>query len=228
MNQEKEISKSHQCYFVNDNVKKFVTNALNLERNRNKFKEQRSAAGIARQKEAIEIKRISEEFRRRKRSLDARKVTILNTYVFPSMAIITYFMEELAHSPLLYDMFEEEVKELLLATGKKEGEGSIFNRLVRACISRPVLQKKKGKGKRKRNEDDEVSPDFRIMLGEWMQRAVYEIVKELGPRKFDDAHFQQNVLLFDMNRALSYTKQIARGAKVEFDEGRRPHPCLYA
>lgn len=219
MTQEKEIYKSQHCYFVDDNVKKFVRNALNLERDKNKFKEQKSAAGTSRQKDAIEIKSTLEDFRRRKRSLDARKVTILNTYVFPSMAIITYFMEELAHSPLLYDMFEEEVKELFLGIGRKEGEGTIFNRFVRACISRPIPQTTKGN--RSRNEGEE-SPDFRIILGEWMQRAVYEIIKELGPRKFDDVHFQENVLLFDMNRALSYTKQVARGAIADFDEDRRP------
>jgi hypothetical protein len=157
MSQEEEVPKSRECYSIHANVKTFVKNTLNLERDMNRWKVGKSAWGMA-QQDVTECNQ--EKFRRRKRSLDSRKVKILNAYIFPSMAIITYFMEELARSPLLYDIFEEEIKELFLGVGEKEEEGMVFHRFVRAVVSRPIAETKKGG----RNEGE--SPDFRIN-GSW-------------------------------------------------------------
>jgi hypothetical protein len=58
--------------------------------------------------------RRKDELHNKQRSLESRKVGLLNDFIFPSMANLTMLLEVAAKGRFATNMFEEDVKALLL------------------------------------------------------------------------------------------------------------------
>src|SRR5438067_10161537 len=55
----------------------------------------------------------SEKARKHKRVLDKEKVRVLDNYIFPAMANLTFFFRCISKYPELREVFEDDVKDLL-------------------------------------------------------------------------------------------------------------------
>jgi hypothetical protein len=95
---------------------------------------------------------------------------------------IQWLVEQMREHPYIREIFEDDVKELFLQTSSDKPGWTIFHRFVEACLCK----------REKSKQSDTVGlealePDFRVILGEYMQRAVYEMMEEMISLKLADA-----------------------------------------
>lgn len=164
-------------------------------------------AGEMTKKQAVAAEEVKSKLQKKKDAIDVEKTRVLNSIIFPAMANLTVLLEQMREHPNISKVFEDDIKELFLqASGNKPG-WTIFHRFVEACVC------KWNRSKQPKPEDSAaLGPDFRAILGEYMQRAVFEMMKEMMSLKFEDAYFREKIIVEDMTRPIVWSKYFAAEA----------------
>ena len=220
---EKQIG-SKGCYRTDEVLSNILVDALLLEEEDDKIQQEITAGGITKKST---IKK-QEEWKLKKRNLDKRKVNVLDSVLFPSMANLTVLLEAMANSGFIEHMFEADLKSLFFSKSKAvsvkskipedryKASRSIFTRFINACCALTIY---------KHETKEYVTLDeSRLVLCDIMQDAVYQALLSMAPFKFEDIDFLQKTLYEDMGRMHAWTTFLARGASKElsFDEDKRP------
>lgn len=149
---------------------------------------------------------LSDQEKREADDLRRMKVHILNTYVFPSMANVTFFFKCIAQHPELEQLFEDDIKDLLGVRRNKPAEhiyGFMFFELVWSII---ILS-----GKREHDKED-----FRLRLNHLLQQIVCHKV-EISLADVFRTERAQEAVSDDFNRVWAWTGMLADA--VDQDEG---------
>lgn len=178
----------------------------------------RIKAGDMTKEETKAAEDTKEDMQQEKDSIDVAKVRILNKQIFPAMANLTVLVEKMREHPYIRGVFEDDVKELFLQGSPNKPGWTIFHRFVEACLC------KRERGEQSQADDKDsaaLAPDFRAMLGEYMQRAVFEMMKEMMPLKFEDSYFREKIIIDDMTRPIVWSKYFAAEARMNLDPNLR-------
>ncbi|MGA9743802.1 MAG: hypothetical protein WBQ16_04235 [Nitrososphaeraceae archaeon] len=115
MAKHRQSDKTIQGYIPSARLSSYLKEKLSIERYR------------------MEGKVEDADFTKRKRNNDRMKVEVLDKIIFPSMANIVYYFEQIKNSRELQKVFEEDIQELLL--GRKEDGPTIFKRLLEGILT---------------------------------------------------------------------------------------------
>lgn len=127
--------------------------------------------------------------------------------------IVTFF--EYCTSPELRDIFEDDIKELLLGTSKTNRE-PVFNRLISSILS-PLTR-------------DVNLINFRFLLLDILQWRIYQIVSATAVYWFKDPTITHNVIDPDIGRAVAWIRYLATSARIhkaETDYQVQKRPVLF-
>lgn len=183
----------------------------------NKARTRRNAGGGNRAKDM--------ELDRERKSLNRRKVEVLNKHIFPAMANLTVLLEHMLKSPYIHGVFQDDLKSLFFTqyTDEKKNPPTfkppVFVRFTQASC-KLVMDKPTEDGKMSKL----LFPDFRLILCDMMLESVYRAILEIAPFKYGDLDFLQKTLYADMDRAHSWTTMLAKEPlkSLKFDKDRRP------
>jgi hypothetical protein len=171
-----------------------------------------TAAGNLTKEQADEYEAIKENLKNEKENTDAARGRFLNKYIFPAMANLTVLLEQMRENPYIREVFEDDIKDLFLQASAIRPGQTIFHRFVEACVC------KRERGMQSEAEDmAALAPDFRAILGEYMQRAVFEMMKEMMSIKFEDMYFREQIIVDDMTRPIVWSKYFAAEANRNLD-----------
>jgi hypothetical protein len=189
-----------------------------------KINEQEKALGASttRERQALEIKEILKDLKKRKKNLAIIKFRVLDNIVFPSMANITSFLEYVLVSPYLNRAFERDLKALFFAVSvMNKNKEPIFARFIEACCWSTTSAAVSKRGKVKANVP---LSDFRLILMGIMMDKIWKMIPGIGQYKFKNDTFLNNVLYADFGRAVSWMKEFAHEpyGHLQFDRKRRP------
>jgi hypothetical protein len=168
-----------------------------------------------------EAAKVKEDLKTEKENLDKGKVDVLNGHIFPSMANLTVLLEQMHDDPHIREIFEDDLKSLFFAQSiNNEDKTYIFYRFLDACVAKPKVSEQTNDSK----TDPTLAPEFRFILGEFMQRAVYHMIEGIEPREFEDLIFLRDMLLNDIRRSIQWTQFFARRpcGHLKFRGERRP------
>lgn len=182
------------CYRPYEDVKRYFEKRL-------KFQKQRESTTI--------VDEHSKEWQKKRRSLDAEKVRVLNRCIFPSMASIVVFLEYISKDKELQELFYKDLMALFFGVpqGKEPAEKIIVFRRFLEALRRLNVK------------------DINLILLHQMQDTIYQNIPHIAQRqeKLDDSSIISNILEPDIGRARTWTKMLAKSAKeIEFDSNKRP------
>jgi hypothetical protein len=132
-----------------------------------------------------------------------RKVDVLNTYIFPSMANLIYFFEFLNENPELIDRFGDDIEDLFGLRAHKDPKNFTFPRFVRAII---------GEGY---TDNNNLKFNYRRRLLKIMQHSINQKAMLLiaysknDPLGIDDTRFR-NMIAQDLEKALVWMNFLDR------------------
>jgi len=148
-----------------------------------------------------------QELKAKDGTLRSRKVAILDNFIFPAMANLTFFFESVARHRELQEVFDNDIKELLgvrTAGGAKRSPGFMFRRLVDSMVT---LDNKA------RIPDERDFKNYRIRLLNILQQILESEVQHNIP---DDMSLgAERAIMNDMNRAAAWTSTLALRVPVE-------------
>jgi hypothetical protein len=155
------------------------------------------------QREKQELTRAGEDLSAEKKqegkNLDRMKVHVLNKYIFPSMADLTFFFQFIADHSELEEVFEDDVKDLLGIRRDRPEEldyGFMLYNLLWAIIMG---------GKREDHKQD-----FRLGLTYPLQRIIFRKVDQSSKDIFK-TQGSRRAVLDDFRRAWAWTEMMAYG-----------------
>jgi hypothetical protein len=155
------------------------------------------------------LKGQSKDSKREKRRLDRRKMDVLNKHIFPSMANLILLVEYMAKNRYVNEMFED-LKALFLSTSSKVEKDKhkntdwIFQRFIFNATMTTIL------GKNEDGVEDNIPlQDYRLILCDIMQQAVYRGMLAIGPHRFHHPQSAEKILMTDMERAFVWTQEIS-------------------
>ena len=208
----KSVPKSRKCYQPHDAVVSFLKDMLSWQAKKEEIQRDTNA-GV---KDGLDIESRIEELDHVKLNLNARKVGFLNSYIFPSMANLTIFLEAVSKGSFASNMFEDDLNQLFFAKSSvqnptlTQSEKSIFARFIEAgCRNVP-------------------SDNFRLMICSIMQEIIFfglqEVASSKFQDKFEDASFLSSIMIPDIWRAHSWTVMLSLEARKNLliDEESRP------
>jgi hypothetical protein len=122
-------------------------------------------------------KELTVEVKKHGRYLQKEKVRILNEIIFPSMANVLYFLEEVAKSRELKEGFDQDIKELLglQYTAEKTAEGYYYPETAKGY--RPAIQRLVGAMLKWDYNRTGEEPNFRL---EALATIQHELSNELS------------------------------------------------
>jgi hypothetical protein len=205
----KKVDKENECYMPSVTLIKYMKDKLQVEQKRQKL--------LSRGED------LPAEDKQHIRNLDRMKVHILDSYIFPAMANLTFFLEYIAENPKeLQEVFEDDLKELLLGKNKQKQEDktqsehkkprfidqtqSVFARLIDAALEW---------------NEQEYPNNFRQKLIHILQNTIFQKINDLALKEYDDA-FANNIVQIDMGRAWYWTRLYARNTEKEKEDPDRP------
>ena len=160
----------------------------------------------------------------KKRYLDKEKVTILDKFIFPSMANLAFFFKSISRYPELKQIFDDDIKDLLGVRRMDQQYnkyGFIFSQLVRSIL---LIEEEAYSEEASAKEDYPLhyqlaktgKEDFRLRLNQISPNIVkIKVVDiDLGEVLEHEKHFVQD----DFNRVLLWTRIIAKGTTQITDE----------
>jgi len=206
-----------QSYDKPERLLKLIHRYLRHHNDLEEINKKITAGGVTTKKQEEEAEAVKSRLKVEMDNIYAEKGRILNKYIFPAMANLTVLLEQMREHLYIREIFEDDVKELFLQTSSNKPGWPIFHRFVEVCVC------KRERGKHPDSKDLEgLAPDFRAMLGEYMQRAVYEMMKEMIPRKSEDAYFLQEIMGSDMARPIVWSKYFAAEARRKLPSHLKP------
>ena len=138
------------------------------------------------------------------------KVRILDKFVFPAMANLFYFFNEISKHPELQESFDDDIKDLLGVrryNPKNDNYGFIFSNLIASILKIKLL-----------GEHLE-SDDFRLRLIQILQNIIFLGIEQSLPDILKERR-SYNRMLQDMEGSLGWTLMLAYHVK---DEKALPH-----
>lgn len=112
-----------KCYHPNAQLKDYLKTKLQLETERQRYKEKGEPE--------------SDALKKRIRANDAEKVRILDDIIFPSMASLTYFFQVVAFDKTLRSKFDDDLKDLFginRINPKKTSYGFMFSIMINSIL----------------------------------------------------------------------------------------------
>jgi hypothetical protein len=195
--------KAEESYVKPERLLNLINRYLQHKKDLDELSKRINAGGMTKKqsKEAEAIKKLEAE----KNSIDTEKVRILNVIIFPAMANLTVLLEQMREHPYISEVFEDDVKELFLQASSNKPGSTIFHRFIEACVCRWE------RGNRQ-EQFAALTPSFRAILGEYMQRAILEMMSEMVPLRFQGSRFPEEVIISDMSRPVAWLKYFAAEA----------------
>ena len=142
------------------------------------------------------------------RSLNTRKVRILDKIVFQAMADLTFFFEAVARHPELQGTFENDIKNLLGVRYKDSQEYAfMFVKLLRSIM----VIKDEDSHSQDKEQDSELGrkqDGFRLKLIHILQGIVLDKVKPFLPNVFKN-YKSERIVWDDLARAWAWTEMLA-------------------
>jgi hypothetical protein len=176
----------------------------------------------------------------RKRYLDKEKVTILDKYVFPSMANLAFFFRSVSRYPELKKIFDNDIRDLLginRINPQQNKFGFIFFELVRSIllVEEGIYREEVA------NKDDfplhkqiarKDKNDFRLRLNHILQDIVKIKAVEIDLDGVSNA--EKGIVQDDFNRVRLWTRIIAEGGtqitedidEEDIENNRLPHRTI--
>jgi hypothetical protein len=232
LSQKRYASKPKGCYRPDEILSSILADALQLEKEAGKIQKEIVAGGGG-ITQASMIKK-QEEWKSKKRNLDKRKVNVLDSCIFPSMANLTVLLEAMADSGLIERMFEGDLKSLFfsksralsikskVAEDRYKASRAIFSRFVNASCKLVIHKTETGEYT---DLDESRAILYNIMM-EAINDAIWYIgLKGIGQIKFGNTfEFLQRTLGPDLDRVRAWTQLFAWEAdkQLTVDEDRRP------
>jgi hypothetical protein len=145
------------------------------------------------------------EIKNRNHGLGTKKVRILNEIVFPSVANVLYFFNEISKHPELQKTFNEDIKDLLGVhrhNPNPNNYGYIFSNLIASIL----MVEWTGK----HLEED----DFRLRLIQILQEIIFLGIRQSLPEFLKDKRMF-NRMLQDLEGATGWTSTLALHVKDE-------------
>src|SRR5919106_2957499 len=140
------------------------------------------------------------------KSLNTKKVRILNGIIFQAMADLTFFFETIALHPKLQEIFDLDIKDLLGVRHDSSQEyGFMILKLLRSILMVEDVQK------------DYKRDDFRLSLNYKILGIVMDKAKPFLPFVFNNVH-AEHAVWDDLGKAWAWTRMLA--INKEF---REPH-----
>lgn len=211
MNSGLKGKKSEEYYTPNPVLKGLIRDLLQVHAKQQELKKKKHAGeGIdLEEKDALAVL---------ENKTNRKKNNALNKHVFQSMANLTFLLEEMQKKPYIRERFEDDIKVLFFTESNKIPKDPIFLRFLIAC----VLKYERGKAR-----STDKTPDFRYILGEYMQRAVMILMQEAGPHKSDLDAFLVKKLDEEVLNAFSWVKVFAQQPRRDLDSYMKKRPALY-
>lgn len=176
----------------------------------------------------------------KKRYLDKEKVTILDKFIFPSMANLTFFFKSISRYPELKKIFDDDIKDLLgvrRINPEQNKYGFIFSQLVRSILlieeepySEEVADKEdfplhKQSARTEKN-------DFRLRLNHILQDIIK--IKAVDIDLDGVSNSEKRIVQDDFNRVRLWTRIIAEGGtqitedtdEEDAENNRLPHRTI--
>lgn len=184
---------------ANKNAKKSYRPAKGLDNLIRRWLQYREDVGEMTQEQKDKKKT---SLKNRRESLYKSKVIVLNKHIFPAMANLTRLVEAMHEESIISEKFEDDLKALFLTKSEvSKNNKSIFERFIAAsCTLTSAKEYKTGKMI--------LSPDFRLVLLDIMQRVIYRKMEVIGPLKFKASQSWKKTLKLDMERALHGQKRL--------------------
>jgi hypothetical protein len=153
----------------------------------------------------------------RKRYLDKEKVTILDKFIFPSMANLTFFFKSISRYPELKHIFDDDIKDLLgvrRIDPQHNKYGFILSQLVRSIL---LIEEEEYSEEASAREDFPLhyqlakidKGDFRLRLNQILQDIIKIKIMDIDLAGVSE--IEKRFLLDDFNRVLLWTRIIAAG-----------------
>jgi hypothetical protein len=132
----KKHKTNSECYKPHKEVKSFISKLLQLESDKRELKRKLLAGRMTIEEEKL----LNEDIREQQNNLIPRKTEVLNNYIFPAMADLTFFLE-CTSGPELYEKFEKDIQSLFFAKSTvKHDNTPIIKRLIKASIIGSVAE----------------------------------------------------------------------------------------
>lgn len=220
--------KAKESYDMSKSFRRLMNRYLQYHESLEKINNRMNAGGLTK-KQWKELEQEKEDLQYEKDLIDRSKTDLLNSRIFPAMADLTVLMEKMREYRYIREVFEDDVNNLFFARSKTrpEEQTHIFYRFLHACVA-----KHKGTGKdsnesrRYANPENNLSLpiDARFILGEYMQKAVLEMVHGIEQPEFGNLTFLRNKLMEDIENATQWITMLAQRAHehLEINEDRRP------
>jgi hypothetical protein len=205
----KREQKAESSYVRPERLTRLIDRYLQYKKGLDELSKRINAGGMTK-KQSKEAEATKTKLEAEKNNIDTEKVRVLNVIIFPAMANLTVLLEQMREYPYIQDIFEDDVKELFMQASSKKPGRRIFHRFVEACVC------KWERGKQPEGSAA-LGPDFRTILGEYMQRAVFEMMKEMMSVKFEDMYFREQIIVDDMTRPIVWSKYFAAEANRKLD-----------
>jgi hypothetical protein len=217
--------KNSECYKPHAEVKSFISKLLQLESDKRELKRKLLEGEITVEEEKLLI----DDIRKQRDNLIPRKTEVLNNYIFPAMADLTYFLE-CTSGPELSERFEKDIQSLFFAKSTVNNDNMpIIKRLIKASIIGRIAEDiviAADNGKLKTEPKKALLPEYRLVVAEMMLTAIWEqIIGGVGHELHKDLLFPHEVMEQDIGRAKSWIAALAsNGHKTvdKFEEVRRP------
>jgi hypothetical protein len=172
--------------------------------------------------------------RKRKRYLDKEKVRVLDEYIFPSMANLTFFFRSISRYPQLKEVFENDIKDLLgvrRENPQHDSYGFIFSQLLRSILLVEIY-----------NEGGEMHPspyqlasadykDFRLRLNQILQeivrdKVVAHLAKAHENEKAGEYEKADKIVKDEFDRVWIWTRILAEGINQAAEDNARPRRTI--
>jgi hypothetical protein len=211
MTRQAKATSTSECYKPSPTLVNYVQKKLHAER---KKREGRGAAG---------------EVDKELRLLDRSKNYTLNNIVFPSMANVVYFLEEVSKNPELQELFDDDLKDLLEIRIPQhladKGHNIVLRRLIEALVDwmeQPII---KSTGERDEEKMSRArNSNIRLAFMRIIQMVIYYKARSLSLHEIS-AEMSNRIIDQDFGRAWMWTNMFAR--KVEEDELEPHRPARF-
>jgi len=203
---KEERTKYHR---PNERLRKYIEQKSHLLKQIKSIEAREKEAKTKNQEEPIQIQQEREELYTRTKTLANLKIQVLDDILFPSMANLTYFFNELSKDAELQDVFNSDISEILgirREHPRPNNYAFMFVHLIHGMISR---------------EGDEYQEnDFRIRLIYELQNLISWKFQGLAMTTFPTGQIRFSAFKAvndDMNRVLAWTQMLALQVLDEYN-----------
>jgi hypothetical protein len=198
-----------ESYTPNAEFKQFLKERLHHE----KIYQEKLEAG----------KQISNELQEERSELNRKKSRWLNKCVFPSMANLTIFLEYIAKNEELWEVFDDDLRELFIGKPmkRKNKDGSVidedkeksdlivFQRFIQSAIT--------WNWKKKKNANN-----FRLVLINCLEYILFQYLTSIVLYSLPNSAIISKKITEDLTNTLQWSELLARSVDTDVQDASRP------